>query len=198
MSGLLPLASSTRINNQNSQRASSTDISALQQDYIAGKNREIRQEQDRHNLMGVASIWAPRPSEKDLHAAYPVPVVSPMPRTPPRGTPSPRLSPSAAAFTSARGPPILTPRPAMHPMLLTVPQLQQPASVASPFHYLETRSGSRDENSFIMPDPIALQAWFCPMCENENRVNTETCSQSVLVPFSSLSFIGTDGSTLRF
>lgn len=179
MSALSPLASSNRINNQNSQRTSPSSISTTEQDYVAGKNREIRQEQDRHNLMGVASIWAPRPSEKDLHAAYPVPVVSHLPRTPPRGTPSPRLSPSAAAFTSVRGPPILTPGPTMHPMLLNVPQLHQPAFIAPPLHYLDTRSGSRDENSFFMPDPIALQAWFCPMCENENRVNTETCSQSV-------------------
>lgn len=177
ISGMLPLTSSTRINDQHSQGASPASMSPNDQDYFAGKNREMRKEQDRHNLMGVASIWAPQPSEKDLHAAYPVPVVSPLPRTPPGGSPSPGLSPSAAAFTSTRGPPILSPGPAIHPMLLNVPQFLQPTFVTPTAHYHDSHSGSRDENSFLMPDPVALQAWFCPMCENENRVNTETCSQ---------------------
>jgi hypothetical protein len=177
MSGLLPLTSNIRINNQRSHGASPTETSANNQDYNADKNKETRKEQDRHNLMGVASIWAPRPSEKDLHAAYPVPVVSPSPRTLPRGPPSPRLSPTASAFTSTRGPAVLSPGPAMHPMLLTVPQLLQPNFIAPPLHFHDARSGHRDENSYLMPDPVALQAWFCPMCENDNRVNTETCAQ---------------------
>lgn len=181
MSNVLPLTASARIINRNLERTSPNNMLTMEPKYGIEKNKEVRMEQDRHNLMGVASIWAPRPSEKELRIAYSVPAVSPSPRTPfqgtpSQGTPSPGLSPSAATFTS-RSPPAKTAGTTVHPMLLSIPQLLQPNFSAPPLHYHDTRSGSRDDSSFLMTDPLGSQAWFCPMCENDNRFNTETCSQ---------------------
>ena len=139
------------------------------------KHRNSRMQQDRNNLMGVASIWTPRPSEKDLHAVYPVPVVSPTPRRTSGNASSAGLSPVAPAFTS-RNSPVWTGL-APHSMLLTVPPFVQPAFIATPMHRDESRSGLPDDRTFFPLDLLKSQAWFCPMCENENLHNTETCAQ---------------------
>lgn len=163
------------MNVRNSDRDSLRRMSSFDPTTPDDKHKNSRMEQDRHNLMGVASIWAPRPSEKDLHAVYPMPVLSPTPRKPSGNLPSPRLSPVAPAFTS-RNSPVWTGL-AAHPMLLTVPQYMQPAFVAPSMQHHDVHSGSRDDNGFFPMDQLMSQAWFCPMCENENRHNTETCAQ---------------------
>jgi hypothetical protein len=163
------------VNTRDFDRKPLVKTSSLDYSLPHDQPKSIRLEQDRHNLMGVASIWAPRPSEKDLHAVYPVPVLSPMPRKPTEKVPSPSLSPVAPAFTS-RTSPVWT-GITSHPMLLTVPQFVQPAFVAPSLQQHDGHSGLRDDRNFFPMDPLMSQAWFCPMCENENRHNTETCAQ---------------------
>ncbi|KAJ9115116.1 hypothetical protein QFC22_005446 [Naganishia vaughanmartiniae] len=137
---------------------------------INEKIKGSRLEHDRHNLMGVASIWAPRPSEKDLHSAYPPPTLSPT-----HSAPSPGLSPSAAMF-SYRTSPNLAANRGLSPVLLSVPQFMPSSYLAPNMEHLGERPSSRSDSGLMYAEPLVFQAWQCGMCGGDNRFNTETCA----------------------
>lgn len=133
--------------------------------------KDSRLEHDRHNLMGVASIWAPRPAEKDLHTAYGPPAL-----TPTQSPPSPRLSPTATMF-GYRTSPNLAAGGTLSPVLLAVPQLMPSSYLGPNMEHLGERPRSRGESAMMYSEPMAFQAWQCGMCGGDNRFNTETCAQ---------------------
>lgn len=165
-----PLANSTKTN-AGQMHERKDQPSRLENGNLNENVKDSRLEHDRHNLMGVASIWAPRPSEKDLHTAYGPPTL-----TSTHSSPSPRLSPTATMF-SYRTSPNLTVGSAVNPVLLAVPQLMPSSYLAPNMEHIGERPRSRGESSMMYAEPLVFQAWQCGMCGNDNRYNTETCAQ---------------------
>ncbi|KAJ9104569.1 hypothetical protein QFC21_002067 [Naganishia friedmannii] len=146
-SAMSPLANSTKTNTGHMLERKDRS-SRLGDENVKANVRDTRLEHDRHNLMGVASIWAPRPSEKDLHTAYGPPTL-----TPTHSTPSPRLSPTATMFSYSRTSPNLASGGALSPVLLAVPQLMPSSYLAPNMEHLAERPRSRSESGMMYAEP---------------------------------------------